>query len=1248
MKKVNEYNVTNNAYGVVLDYIKFLMKEHSGRVVQSYIHCLDSIYNNNHIYVCSSMYSEFGEYLIAYTYTRLLSGSRLMYVVSDKSQIEGLKKYILKRLMNLSDSTDESKTWRVYSGDDRLDQADVFIASPDDFKTENIIEHYPKFFEELSNAIFIDADKVISLDSYLCLVMATRLNNATDNRIRYIFLTTDMIRGFAQSNLPRFFNVEKVSTFSSEDEYEKVSYTLWNRESSNNRIYNKHGQTLTSIDCLIADEALKPEYGIDGIRIISNAPMEHADIDNLRKHGVEFNEFYKTMPDVNYMIYSDDHFNLAATLYACTRFRGKKVSYANIISKPYLLREYFFFKASSENYIIRSAFIQPRVVEHAENYKLILLRIFAEASQKEGMPLNRFILKMQNIINDLKMSNESTNYLTKRCSKLIEECKKGEIKVDQIPYQKFIEFIISAFCDTIDTPYDKSAAVDIKPFYLIIDPDRFDGYTLVREKSIIFKHVDQVYEKLFECNKRVQLSLNGEIIGSLDTFPSRVRSQYIPGQCFVYNNTEYEIERISSNNELIFLRRENVRFKNTLDTIFLRKFDIKPIKNEYDEILQYDQIGKLSLSKGNIESIVIVPFKARVFRETFGYYTLTSDHQTLDFEKGVIGNTDLAKLFTSSIYDKDIYPDADPYRAEYNDSRVLKVTIKSRIELNDGVRLLLSTVMNEFIKTIFPHVYHCIAIVPMLKDKIEVSDSICEFNEQVKSLYPFLYYSGKLGDKDEQDNQERFDEQLVEHSDFEASFYFINDCIEDIGALDWFYDKMGHYVHEFLTNVYSYVYWLSRVPDFEHHYIYFGGKKLPECYDLPTTCELLSDCNVKLSYEGVEDYDTAGEDSVEEELERCAFCHKVMESGRFKAFDEHRYICNDCFDVVTTNEELNDIVISMQERLQKIYPSEQFGRNLSFALCQPFELNENQLLSEYNYKIDYNERKTYIEMIPKTNVEIAVLRAMITFWQIDNELNTPYSKAHCYFEELKYLTELGREYSVEWIRNHLDSDTSLNLQEIESNLEANEELTSFALIRSFVGTDIIDDTDYTDEDVIDGLYDPLQTPRFWKRYLRGDTIDNGEEEIIGDPEEELEEDINTEENIDSEEYTEDNPEEYTEEDSPEEYTEEDNPEEDLEDNLEEDTEDNSEEDLEDNLEEDTEENTEEDSEENTEEEKLSRKEKRLLKKEKRKDLQDKKLKYKSYETLLEQIEETEENLKKNKTKFEKLFEKYNKKNNKEK
>ncbi len=1131
----SDYEPTNSAYKTALDYISKRMNDTSGRVIKSYMKCLDTIYGDEHVYFSASFYSELGEYLTAYTYIRLQSGARMIFIVSDDDEKDTLRKFISDRLMRLTGSN-AGAGWRVYTAEERLDQADVLIATPDDFINTSIIEQYPAFFEETSNAVVIDTDKTIAMWSYACSIISTKLQKATEGRIRFVFLSLDLLKGFAEGSLPRYFCVDKVHSFSSAKENEAVSYVLWNKESKNHRIYNKSGQKLTCLETIIAELACR--YGIDGVRVITEAPLEHAERKVLSLSGVEINNLYKNVVDTNYMVYSDDRCNLSAALYATTRFRGRKKSVVHILSKPYLLREYFMSRALTEDFVNRSSFIQPRVTEHGERHKLSLLRIFCDASYENGMPVKEFETRVRDVIIATKARNDKVS--SAFCRVMTRDADINEFKVSDLA-----AYLVAGLCDSdYDlTPDDerrslsKSAGHRSKDFYIITESNGFAGFSLAKEKFIIFNRVREVFDRLLACNKRIELRMHDNVVGYLDSFPSRAHLEYVEGQNIIFNNSEYEIERISDDGSTIYLRHENISIKNCLDTVHLRHYNIKSAEH----------VGKnavLNNSKSMLEEIKVAKYKMALTATTYGFYSLTCDRQTLDFYNGVEGTPRIE------------YPDI----REYSDTNVLHVSLKVRRECNDGMRLLMAAVFNEFIKTIFPHAYHCVAICPVLAEPMALSEGEVSPIDGIKTLYPFI--------KDPS-------EEFIETDPNRMQFLLINDCNEDIGVLDWFYDRSARYMQEFLANIYSYLHWLDLHKD-KKHFIYFGNDALPECYDLEGCCEVLQDLNLLLSDDGKVDIETAGDDMPELQLEKCSFCHKQMESGRFSFFDKHRYICTDCSDVVDETARLAELYDDAAKYLKENYSEIIFG-GADVKFDPVYDLTKDQCLSEYYYRIDFVDRTIYVELDnPVKNAFVSILRGIIAFWQVDNGLSNQYSNAQLYYEELKYLRSIGEDVSADWIYEHLDPADRAGVDEItayigsgiadkpdpeptpdpddkdpQENIPENGESentdgedeaqtdaqdapaedepkktdpekpnadpaqeieestdgrrTSFSFMRAKkeemkeIGHDD-KKTDDDDEESSTGLYDPNKIPRFWKRYLKGEHIDDGKPEDVSNAE----------------------------------------------------------------------------------------------------------------------------------------------------
>ncbi len=1054
----SEYICDNRAYASSLDYIQKKMKEKSGRIVQSYMECLNAAYNNKHVYFCAHFYSEISEYLIHYTYTRLLSGSRMMFVLADREKMSSLRNFIEKSLAKLNNLGDKC-TFRVYTSGERLDQADVLIATPDDFKDDNMVENYPAFFEEVCNVIFIDADRIVELESYLCPVMALRLLKATSNKVRFIFLSQFVLQGFATASLPRFFCVDEVLSFSSAKESEAVQFTLWNKESKRNVVYNKHGQALTSLETLIAEQAVA--YGVDGVKIITSSPLDRADKDILIKNNIEINNFHKPNSKIHYMIYSDEKCNLAAALYASTRFRGLKKSVVHIISNPYLLREYFTDRMLAEEYINRSAFIQPKVTEHIEKHKLSFLRVFCEATSENGLSLFEFEKKMKNILGDLE--KHGNVLMCPYCAQGVKLGKYIEINVDILA-----GYLLAALCDDYDTPISQSIANKVKDYYHItLDATEKDEFVNERERKITFKRVKEIFDSVFKCNERVKLSLNDEIIGTLDTFPSRVNLEYTIGQSILFNNTEYEIGHISKDRKTIYLRHENITFKNCLDTIFLRRY----------KVLNEETIGEdgiLNKTKGLIKQIKVSMKRADFYGETYGFYSLLSNCQTLDFVNGAIGNLNLSK---NTI---------DEFARKVKNGKILRVTLSTRMKCNDNMRLLLSAVFNEFIRTMFPKAYRQIAICPVLENPIEHKTDYepDNYTDRVKTLYPYLM-----------DGSEK------ETDSTQMQFIFVNDCIEDVGVLDWFYDRLGHYMHEFLANVYSYLNWLKLRPKLKH-YIYFGADSLANCFDLQNCCKLLEDYNIILNEAGIQEYETAGELVDNLEPKTCSFCGKVLESGRFVRFDDGRYVCTDCEKTsVRTSDELEQAFKDAKTYLTEKYPEIIFGA-VEVKFFEGKFAQDEFVSTGLLYRLDVDKRTIFVQSnTPSSSVQRSIVRAMIQLWQHDNELLIANADAQVEYEEILYLKYLKLDDIAEKLETSLVYYIKDAIEEIKSYIatKEGENATSFAYLRNYHEQTSTDDS-HIPSDVVEGdeLYDPNKTPRFWKRYLRGGSITDGEDKLSVD------------------------------------------------------------------------------------------------------------------------------------------------------
>ncbi len=1068
-RMADDYECMNKTYRDALVYIREQMKVSFGRAVQGYMEGLDYVFNGRHVYFGASFYSQLSEYIITYTYIRLLSGERQIFIVSDRGQVDSLIKFIGRRLTDLTGTSDKN-TWRVYNAEANINEADVLVAVPEDFETDNLVENYPTFFEETCNAIFIDADRILNLNSYLCTILASRLQVATRDRIRFIFMSTDIIQGLADS-LKKFFRIpadDSIVECSSSEENESVSYMLWNRESE--IVYHHDGQRLATLEGMIADEAHHAD--VDGIRILTSVPLSAAEKEEFISHRIEINEFHKEVPEVNYMICTDDRCNLAAAVYAYTRFHGKRASVLHILSKPYLLREYFVSKA--EEYVNRSAFIKPRATEHADTDKLMLLRILCDATANaSGMLLSEFSEKIAKAL-------EKAKYPTARGTAdevafLIENLT-GEIQTkifdgeDRLRTVKEYQEALRADKDVSE--WHTLALNPMHEYFGVLNASVENGYQVGGcRQYITFLKLDTIFAKLLRHNRRVELYLNASLLGRLDTFPERVHQQYLPGQSIIFNNVEYEIESIAADGSAIYLRRQNITFNSCMDTVLLRRYRVEEEARTEDTTPSVYNYRSATIEDGELEEIQLEYLTAHVYGETYGFFRLMSNSQKLDFMGRVVGNP--------LVDEKIIKAQA----RDIKEGKILSVRLLAHGETcTDGMRRLLAAVFSEFLRTMFPEACRCIAVCPVLETPTDATNVENNFDKQVETVYPYLIpVEGKTVSKAKADSVE---------------LLIINDAVEDIGVLDMLHDGEARIIEEILSYIIDYLKWLKEnatLPEGESHYIYFGAKELPSIYELDGCIKLLENCERKFQEE----------DTLEPmKEEHCSFCRRKLVPGRYSSFDKHRFVCFDCeVTAVSDTDTLNDIFDKVCAYLGEHYPKISIPDDVTVGFDGLYEADKERAKDNHFYAIEPDNRKILVERDnPETNVFISILRGLVYFWQKDNDLIVGASEAHMTFEEILYLTSIEHADAAAYAEELLDEESKSYLDEIRAAIEEEPGTTSFDYMLRILEQIEEEEEGETpepigddDDEGADALFDPDLVPRFWKRYLRGEHATDGEE-----------------------------------------------------------------------------------------------------------------------------------------------------------
>lgn len=1078
-RDTGELTVPDGIYHDALTYIRDTMQKYYGYTCKSYLEKLDAAFRGVHLWFTDSFHSQLGEYLLAYTYVRLLSGERQIFITNEPESVEPLKKYIAERLDKLG-GTYGSQTWRIQDGlvSSRQDQADVLVLTPKDFESDNLVENNLQFFEEACNAIVIDADRVVNFNTYLCPLIAKRLKYATGGRLRFLFLTREPVTEFADS-LKKLFCLgeEPFEECYSTVENATVFCNLWNRESR--KVLSRNLQQVYHIEQRLTQKAEEYPF-IDGVRILTHVPWKAN-----YSTKAEVNNLFEPVPENSYLIYTDDRCNLPAALYAYTRFRGTKHTVLNIISFPYLLRE--FFAENPMRYVNNATILKPRATEHVDIFRLRMTELYAD-----GM---------------IRQDGMSAEELLDRIEKACEETGREFVTCPAgMSFQNYLRLHIGKILSVL-LNVDEETGRDLVRKYSVIThkKDLTDVY------RISFSRAEEIIPALQQINRRVELWYNGNRLGYLDAFVDRIYQHYVPGQSITFasvgKNEEYEIERISDDGCRIYIGRQIDSYTQNLYTFFLRRYTL----GDWSPVRQAP--GIKTFTNGLLE---YVKLEERVYEKiecsTYGFYSLYSDSQTIDFrtDKGAIGKAQLSEA------------DETQCRRTLKNGKALSLVLKSRKSgCTDEMRLLLSAILNEFMRTVFPDAYRCVAVCPVLEttDPVRFAANLCEalnvpeeapYEELAATFYPYLTMDGDVTD----DTME---------------FLVINDCENDVGVLSKLYNPDVRTFCDLFASVCEYLRWLIRVESTENgkdHFLRFGGAKLPlvfsedysagdakasedgaedpESDDEPEEkitapeklLSLLQNC--ALSFRGTEDEADTATNSGLTEIDpgwsstggedtkcRCAFCHAEVEDGRYSLFDSKRLICFDCMaSTISDDGALAKIASAVLAYLKTRDPDEKFPEDCTVGFFPVQDTGEKEAFTEDLVRTDEIARTIRVERdIPLYSMFSAVMHGFIRIWQKDNNLILGDAAGQLYYEELSYLdTKSDTRGAPDWLRENLPQPVRASIEAIIAAIQHEDPpiVSSFAYMRRRAEEARAEDT----PDIPDGdLFDAEATPRFWKQFL---------------------------------------------------------------------------------------------------------------------------------------------------------------------
>ncbi len=679
--------------------------------------CLQHLLRREDALINAAVFSEFGEYLFQYLNLLLARGENLLFLCADAATARLVRDGVEQKLRDINGL---HPVWIVKSGDalhDTLD-TDVMVMTPQFILDDSILIGQNHFFQNLSMVVLMGAEELIARDGALLTLVAKRLEQVL--RDKYQRRTPQYVC-FSDSIPPETSNAVKQLLDLRGELYicdgghsrRDTRLMLWNYEAARtekdgcfmaqDRLFVNRKATYWGVSVPFACVAVK--YGVPEICIAAPSAPCLQITDSLRhnfdrlssyfgpgitaadlEHALRIQSFQTIREDAEFLIVEDALYNIPLTLSRLCRFGGPNSGMIHLISKPYLLRDYF--AANAQRFVGSDAGINMIVPALADRRQSTVIRLLCDASGQgvESETLITLIAALDPTAkNDLRRALEVFRTLA-----FPEEDTDGALET----------------CFLFSNSYVFNAGTG-----------EYDRKVYIRLRW------DSALQHFREDARPGILSLRG-MEEHLSVPANCLRQYYVPSQNIVHNGRLFGITDIDPEAGRLTLRESTDQLNAPVDYIQVRRYTLAETPTL---ARRYPARYRREDGRCTTGYEVALFDRAHVVVETPGYFALDPVDPTLDLSKGLqycpLGDARQKKQ-----------------RREYPQTVAASFQIKDVGEDKaDRVSFLLAVMMNELMKTVFPYSHPCIAVCPVLNDPEALQTD--PFARAVAEAYPQVQLS---------------------------------------------------------------------------------------------------------------------------------------------------------------------------------------------------------------------------------------------------------------------------------------------------------------------------------------------------------------------------------------------------------------------------------------------------------------------------------------------------------------------------
>lgn len=1021
----NDVNVDTKLESSISDQLR----ERGYTINANFLSCVKHLSSGENALIDASIFSDFGEYLFVYLNTLLSRGDNVLFLCADDESAENFSNFISDKFKAVNNY---HKVWIVKDSESihKSSDADVLVLTPQLVLDDNAFIGQDRFFRRLSTVIMINAAEIIAKDGAVLALLAHKLSNTLESKystkkLQYVCLS-ESVPPETSNALKQILNLhDDLYICDGYQSFDNTHLILWNYEAGkqpngddptivesdkdtmaqDNLFGDNSSQTYWGVSLPIACVGMK--YMVSKISVISHSGTPYVQIIDSMKNQVSrltayfdseigFSDFDKTLmlnrvdsddSHTAFIIIEDDLCNLPLAIYNYCRFGGTDTTMIHIVSKPYMMRDYF--TANAEKYISNESKINMIMPALSDTKQIIMTKLLCEALEK-GVKQSELLSKISSIEPTVTNFEQALEYFR---DMLFPERKNA-------PLEYYFSFGTTPEFNTENVEYDYETVARLK--------------------------IDAPMAKLLDDSRLARLELRGKR-HNMGVFKDRLYQNFVPSQNFIYKGVMYRITDIDSQNGIVHVTESSDRLNSPVDFVQVRRYrlqDALAITNLYP--VPYEQ-GTERITRGYEAALYS---HAHISVDTIGYYALSPINPSLDFIKGP-SYRPLSETDQKAAY------------REYTDANVVSLKIKGvGAEKSDRTAFLLSVMMNEMMKTIFPYSHNCIVVCPILSNSDTIYDDA--MGSKISTAYPQIV----TGD-------------YYEHNADDVEVLIIEDSASDVGMVKTLLQNEQYPFGMFFETILSYLNWFNTCENkgnISNQYLFFGAKSAPECFDFETLtriCDEFDTVSRKAPIK-VDRITSKGQ---------CSYCHRDLFNVQYTEVKDYagrhnRKLCVKCAKLIVSDE--NELK-KLYRKVRK-YLCESFGIELSEDVNVRFATAEKirKKLKTGDQRVvagfaDPKTRELWVEAdAPAANVLDVLAHELTHFWQFDNidMSDLMYIEGHASYVEVQYMKHENRTAFAEWQEaslNRRQDEYGEGFRALSAGLEERGDYNSFTYMLELFG-----------------------------------------------------------------------------------------------------------------------------------------------------------------------------------------------------